>query len=125
MKMNEWSILVVEDEPDGQEVVAGLLNHFHISSTQAMSAEVALDLLAQDTYTAVLIDIALPGMDGFELLEAIRSDERVSHLPCIAFTAYHSSLVKQRAVDAGFDAYFAKPLEDTAFIRALDNVINN
>jgi CheY-like chemotaxis protein len=44
----------------------------------------------------VLIDIALPGMDGFELLEAIRSNENWSHLPCIAFTAYHSSLVKQR-----------------------------
>lgn len=125
MNMNEWNILVVEDEPDGQEVVAGLLNHFHISSTQAMSAEEALDRLGQDSFTAVLIDIALPGMDGFELLEAIRGNADWSHLPCIAFTAYHSSLVKQRAVESGFDAYFAKPLEDTAFIRALDNVINN
>jgi CheY-like chemotaxis protein len=61
-----------------------------------MSAEDALDMLAQASHTAVLIDIALPGMDGFELLEAIRSNENWSHLPCIAFTAYHSSLVKQR-----------------------------
>lgn len=123
--MQNWHILVVEDEADGQEVVAELLSHFHISSDAAPTAEEALNLLANKAYTAAIIDLALPGMDGWELLQAIRGNPKLANLPCIAITAYHTSVVRQQAIEAGFDAYFPKPLDDTSFVREVSRVITN
>lgn len=118
-----WSILVVEDEPDGQEVVAAMLSYFNIASESVATAEEALEVIKHKDYTGIIIDLALPGMDGWTLLGEIRGSARTAKLPCIAITAYHSSAVRQQSIEAGFDAYFAKPLEDTVFVRELSRVI--
>jgi CheY-like chemotaxis protein len=117
--MNTRRILVVEDEPDGREVVRDLLDYYEIPSEAVATAEEALKRLARESYDGVVIDLALPGMDGFGLLREIRGDARFSGLPCIAYTAFHTSMVKREALEAGFDAYFPKPLDDNAFVREL------
>jgi len=63
-------------------------------------------------------------MDGLSLVREIRSNSDTSSLPCVAITAYHTSTVKQQTIDAGFDAYFSKPLDDTSFIRELTRLLN-
>ena len=118
-------ILIVEDEPDGQELVAALLSDFDIAIDAAATAEEAIDLLSEHDYTGVIIDIMLPGMDGWELLKAIRNEPRLAELPCVAITALHSSAVRQHASQAGFDAYFPKPLDDVTFAQELSAVIAN
>jgi CheY-like chemotaxis protein len=122
---SDWFILVVEDEPDGQEVVAAILGHFDIATHVVSTAEEALDVLTQQRYTAAIIDLALPHMDGLELLKAIRSNPNVADLPCIAYTAFHSSLVKKQALEAGCNAYFTKPLDDRHFVKELNRIIAN
>lgn len=124
-EMKDWNILVVEDEPDGQEVVNGILGYFGINSVAVDSAEDALTLLGQGSFTAAVIDLMLPNMDGLGLVKAIRGRPAIANLPCIAMTAYHTSLVRQQALDAGFDAYFPKPLDDTTFVRELDRIIGH
>ncbi len=120
---SDWKILVVEDEPDGQIVVGGILNYFSISMDAFNSAEEAIQALSDKLYTAVIIDLNLPGMDGISLVQAIRQNPPTADIPCIAITAYHTSTVKKQAIEAGFDAYFSKPLDDTSFIRELERVI--
>jgi CheY-like chemotaxis protein len=71
----------------------------------------------------VVVDLNLPGMDGIELVREIRAHDVLQALPCIAITTYHTSAVKQQALASGFDAYFAKPLDDTAFVRELERVV--
>lgn len=117
--MNKFRVLVVEDEPDGQEVVKGLLAHFDIASNAVETAEEAIKALQNDQYNALVIDLGLPGMDGIALIEAIRTNPATAPLPCVAVTAFHASAVKQQALKAGFDAYFPKPLTDAAFIKEL------
>src|SRR4051812_453089 len=112
-----WRILIVEDEPDGQEVAVGILGTVDIVADVAGTAEEALDLLEQRSYTAALIDLALPHMDGLTLLKTIRSNPATTSLPCIAYTAYHSSLVKKQALEAGCNAYLTKPIDDKHFIK--------
>jgi CheY-like chemotaxis protein len=112
-------VLIVEDEADGQEVLMYLLQRVEIATESAKSAEEALKLLAQHDYSAVIIDLMLPGMDGLELLRIIRHSERTAQLPCIAVTAFHSSHVKKQALDIGFDAYFSKPLDTRTFGKEL------
>src|SRR5258706_3997357 len=100
-------VLVVEDEPDGQEVIAQLLKHFLMETDQVASAEEALQLLTEHAYSGAVIDLALPGMDGWELLKLIRSTPHTTHLPCVAITAFHTSTVRQQALVSGFNAYFS------------------
>ncbi len=121
--MNNWRMLVVEDEYDGQQVVSQILKYMGVQSDVASTAEEALDLIAQQGYTAAIIDLALPGMNGMELIAEIRSNAATASMPCVMVTAYHSSQVKKQALDAGFDAYFPKPIEDTSFIRELERIL--
>ena len=121
--MAEWTALIVEDEPDGQLVIAGILEFFNVATDSVSTAEDALQSLAAHHYQAAIIDLALPGMDGLELVRTIRQNPATANLPCIAVTAYHMSSVKQQALDSGFDAYFAKPIDDTIFVRELNRII--
>ena len=118
-----YPILVVEDDPDGQEVVARMLTQVQIESDIAGSAEEALTLLGANAYTGVIIDLALPGKDGFQLLQLIRGDAALTSLPCIAVTAYHTPELKHDALQIGFDGYFAKPINRTLFLRAVEEIM--
>lgn len=122
--MNNWRVLVVEDERDGQEVVQGILGYFNIAVDVASSADEALRLLGANNYTAAVIDIGLPGMNGLELMQHLREQPAFKTLPCVAITAYHTSQLKKDALGAGFDAYFPKPLDDTNFVRELERVVS-
>ncbi len=121
---NNLHILVVEDEPDGAEVVSRILRFHNIDHEVASNAEDALMMLHDELPSAMIIDLALPGMDGWKLLRTLRDNDRTAHIAAIAVTAYHSSLVAQKAVQVGFDAYFSKPLDTTSFVRELERVVH-
>jgi CheY-like chemotaxis protein len=121
----DWKILVVEDEPDGQEVITRLLQHYDIGADIVGTAEEALDLLSWHEYSAAVIDLALPHMDGLSLLQTIRSTPQTAALPTVVCTAYHSSLVKRQALEAGCNAYLTKPLDGKYFLAELARVIEN
>jgi len=123
--MQPESVLVVEDDPDGQELIARMLMRANIPVEIAGTAEDALQLISPDEHIAIVIDLALPGMDGFELLSHIRQDDVLSTLPCIAITAYHTPSLKQRVMNEGFDAYFPKPLDDVRFLRAVEDIVGH
>lgn len=114
-------MLVVEDDPDGQEVVSVLLEHMGIPvdvAGTAMEAE-ALLFVAERVYSAIIIDLALPDKDGWELLGLIQAYPKTSTIPCIAVTAFHTSKLKEQAIQAGFTAYFPKPIDANAFAQRL------
>ena len=123
--MQSASVLIVEDDPDGQELIARMLTRATIPVEIAGTAEDALQLISPDEHVAIVIDLALPGMDGFELLNYIRQDDLLSTLPCIAITAYHTPSLKQRVMNEGFDAYFPKPLDDVRFLHAIEDIIGH
>ncbi len=122
--MQSKSVLVVEDDPDGQELIARMMIRANIAVEVAGTAEDALQLISPQDHVAIVIDLALPGMDGFELLNRIRQDSAIAMLPCIAITAYHTPSLKQRVMSKGFDAYFPKPLDDVRFLKTLKEIID-
>jgi CheY-like chemotaxis protein len=75
------------------------------------------------TYNAVVIDLALPIKDGWQVLQAIRANPTTAALPCIAVTAYHTSKLREDALMAGFNAYFPKPIDATSFARQLEMLL--
>ncbi len=118
-------ILIVEDDPDGQEMVATVLQHLKFEVDTADDGEQASTLLFEDVlpYDALLIDLALPGKDGWELLSEVLDNPITQHLPCIAITAFHNSKLREEALRAGFTAYFPKPIDGTQLGRELDRLI--
>lgn len=118
-------ILVVEDDPDGQEMVTTVLRHMKFDVDTADDGEEASKILfsTNAAYQAIIIDLALPGKDGWELLSEILDNPRTSSLPCIAVTAFHNSKLREEALRAGFTAYFPKPIDGTQLGREIERLI--
>ena len=123
--MTDWRVLVVEDDPDGQEVVSRILRHHKIENDLAPDGETAVEMLEKTTYTALVVDLALPNIDGWQLLDIMKNSPKFAQTPCIAVTAYHSTDVAVKAIQAGFAAYFPKPLDATSFVRELARVVES
>ncbi|MDQ7024637.1 MAG: response regulator [Anaerolineae bacterium] len=123
--MTNRRVLVVEDDPDGQEMITTMLQHMKFVVDAADNGEQAATLLFDSgtSYNAVIIDLALPGKDGWELLSEVIDNPRTENLPCIAVTAFHNSKLREEALRAGFVAYFPKPLDGTQLGRELDRLI--
>lgn len=118
-----WRILVVEDEYDSIQMVSKILQHHGAEVHIAHDGYECMEMLKTFEPTLVIMDLALPEMDGWETLSKIRADAKTAHLPVVAITAYHSVNVEDDAERAGFDAYFPKPLDTTAIVRQLADVI--
>jgi len=122
--MNNWQVLVIEDEYDSMEVVQGLLEHRGIPSVGVSNGEDALNAINNFQPTLIIVDLALPGLNGWELLKRFRANPALTQVPLVAMTAYHTAELAEQAIEAGFSAYFAKPLDATSFVRELENIVN-
>ncbi|MEP7285314.1 MAG: response regulator [Chloroflexota bacterium] len=121
--MTNRRILVVEDDMDGREVVQHILRYHNIPADIVSDGEAAIEQLVLQDYAAAIIDLSLPKIDGWTLLSTIRSDPKTAKMPCVAVTAFHSAEVAIKAIEAGFVAYFPKPLDPTSFVRELERVL--
>jgi CheY-like chemotaxis protein len=123
--MADKRILVVEDDPDGQEMVTTMLRHMKFVVDTADDGEEASNILFGPGagYNAIVIDLALPGKDGWELLSEILDNPSTSSVPCIAVTAFHNSKLREEALRAGFTAYFPKPIDGTQLGREIERLI--
>ena len=113
-------VLVVEYNPDSLELIAALLKREGSIVTATASAPEALKLLKQEPFEVIVIDIAMPKMDGYTLLELIRSGNSLNQkIPAIALTSYAGEQDKQRAKKAGFQYHLAKPVQPTVLVQAV------
>ena len=119
--MSRDQILIVEDEIDGLDVVTRLLNAKGVKAMPFDNAETAWERLnaEPERFRVAIIDLALPGIDGFELMQLIRGNSIFADVALIAITAYHTSELKVKALDSGFDAYFEKPLNHINFLKTV------
>jgi CheY-like chemotaxis protein len=118
-----WQVIIVEDEFDSMQMVSAILRYHHIDILVAHNGIECLELLKTHHATMVLTDLSMPEMDGWQTLNAIRSDPRLEHLPVVAITAYYSKAVSERAMAAGFNAFFAKPISPRTFVQELSKLI--
>jgi CheY-like chemotaxis protein len=104
-------IMVVDDNEVNLKLATALLELEGHRVVQAPDAEGALELLQQMVPDLILMDIALPGMDGLELTRRLKADPRFRHVPIIALTAFAMKGDDARARAAGCDGYITKPIE--------------
>jgi PAS domain S-box-containing protein len=107
---DSYRVLIVEDDADALESLRLQMELWGTEVSTARNAEEALAVAERVRPQIVLCDIGLPGMDGFHLVEPLRARLRGAPVVFAAVTGYASGDDQQRALDAGFDSFFVKPL---------------
>jgi two-component system cell cycle response regulator DivK len=102
-------ILVVEDQEDNRQIIRDMLTFTDCEIIEAESGERALAAIARQRPDLILMDIQLPGMDGYEATRRIKADPALRSIPIIAVTSYALSGEEQKARAAGVDDYVPKP----------------
>lgn len=102
-------VLVVDDEPDIFLMVRVALQVAGHEPIEAVTGEAALDVLGRERVDIMLLDIRLPGIDGWEVLERARADHALRGLKIVMMSAHSSPGTKARAAELGCDAYLTKP----------------
>jgi CheY-like chemotaxis protein len=109
--MNNSRILVVDDNPTNLKLVSDLLEWSGYEILRAGDAEEALRVLRTSMPDLILMDIALPGMDGLTFTRQLKSDSSTKHIRIVALTAFAMKGDEQKAYAAGCDGYIAKPID--------------
>lgn len=104
-------ILVVDDHPLNLELVTEILESSGYPVRQAGNAEDALELASRVTPALILMDIALPGMDGYSAVRRLKADPRTRPIPVVAVTSFAMAGDEERALASGFDGYLSKPVQ--------------
>jgi CheY-like chemotaxis protein/HPt (histidine-containing phosphotransfer) domain-containing protein len=109
-------ILLVEDNPLNQQVAMDLLARWDMRVSLAEDGAQAVAMVARHRFDLVLMDVQMPGMDGYAATRAIRANPANAHLPILAMTAHALDSDRQRCRDAGMNDHVTKPviLEDLA-----------
>ncbi|MDH5510259.1 MAG: response regulator [Nitrospinota bacterium] len=118
-KIRGARILLVEDILINREVVLGMMKDWGVWVESAENGRHALEKLDEGVWDAVLMDIQMPVMDGFEAAKKIRANERHAGLPVIALTAHAMPGDKERFLSAGMDDYLTKPIMPEELFNAL------
>lgn len=112
-------ILIVEDEEAISNLIRMSLQKAGYSCEQAMDGESAADRIAEHTYDLILLDIMLPGMNGYELLDYIKT----TNMPVIFITAMGTLDDKVKGLKAGADDYITKPFEMVELLARVESVL--
>jgi CheY-like chemotaxis protein len=108
-------ILVVDDNATNLKLVSDVLAFEGHHILKAADAEEAQLVLADTLPDLILMDIALPGMDGLTLTRKLKADERTRHVRIVALTAFAMKGDDQKAFAAGCDGYITKPIDTRKF----------
>jgi len=111
--------LVVDDAPDVTEMIALLLKYAGYDVKTVYSGPQALNAARTEQYDALISDIGMPGMNGYELAEQVRGLPGYERVPMIAVTGFTMYDDRDRALASGFDAFLTKPISPNDLLNLL------
>ncbi len=115
-------VLVVDDILANVKLLEARLAAEYFEVLTAYSGKEALDILARERVDVVLLDVMMPGMDGFEACRRIKSNPRTHHVPVIMVTALDQPSDKVQGLENGADDFLTKPVDDIALITRVKNL---
>src|SRR5262249_12320443 len=116
-------LLVVDDSPSVRRVVSSMLKQHNWEVQMARDGLEALEMISAETPAAVLLDIEMPRMDGYELISTVRAQEQYRTLPLIVLTSRAASKHQQRAMSLGASSYVVKPYQDEELLRVINSLV--
>ena len=119
------TVLVVDDEPNILLSLEFLMQQAGFDVLTAEDGESALNAVQTQQPDLVLLDISLPGISGFDVLETLRQDPRFARLPVIMLTAHGREVEKEKGLALGADDYVTKPFSTQALVETVKNLLPN
>ena len=118
-------VLAVDDEPDAREIIERVFESCKARVMTAASAQEAMDLLTHNDFDVLLVDIAMPGEDGYTLIRKVRAlpSPQKASVPAAALTAYAREDQRQAALAAGFQLHIAKPVDPPQLVRSIATLL--
>ncbi len=104
------TVLLVEDNPHNRKIFSGMLTHSGFVVVEAEDGHQALAAVERALPDVILMDLSIPGIDGWEVTRRLKADARTRAVPIIALTAHAMRGDEERARAAGCDHYLAKPI---------------
>lgn len=116
-------ILLIEDNEQNRYLLTFLLEQHGHEVVQAISGAIGLELAAKISPDLILLDIQLPGMDGYAVAEALKSDSRLRSIPIIAVTSYAMVGDREKAMASGAEGYIEKPINPDTFVTEVERFL--
>ena len=115
--MTQPRILIIEDTPETRRLMRRVLERARMAVLEAATGTDGLDAIRRERPDAVVLDLRLPGLSGFEVARAVRADPdpTISTIPLLACSASVQAEVRREALDAGCDAFEGKPFDIKTF----------
>jgi two-component system cell cycle response regulator len=116
-------VLVVDDNFYNVKLLEARLLAKDYQVVSAFNGEEALARIEQQMPDIVLLDVMMPGMDGYEVCRRIRQDPQTAHLPVVMVTALDKPSDRDAAMEAGADDFLTKPVEESALMPAMTRLL--
>ncbi|MCX5777484.1 MAG: response regulator [Candidatus Firestonebacteria bacterium] len=112
-------ILIMDDEPDVRKMVTGRLKKAGFDVIEAANGERGLEMLLSEKPDMVLLDLAMPGLDGAAVCRRIKADNATKNIPVMLFTASIIKPISESAKEMGADDYIAKPFDSKELLEKI------
>lgn len=116
-------VLVVEDNPENSRLAEKILVKSGYSCRLEPNAVDGIKAISEYEPDIILLDMSLPGMDGWQAVGLIKSNSSISHIPVVALTAHAMSEDRNRAIEAGCDAFVAKPYRSAELLETIRKLL--
>ncbi len=117
-------VLLVDDSADTLELLCTLFTRHECRVLKAESVPEALKLAMTESPGLIISDIGLPGIDGYEFISRVRKLPGLENVPAIAISGYAMEEDRRRAIDAGFSAHLAKPIDPARLFQVIEQLLN-
>lgn len=118
-----WRVLVIEDNVDNLELMRYVLAAFGYQVSCAGDGVAGIEAARREKPDLILCDIQLPLADGYAVLETLKRDPEISHIPLVAVTAYAMVGDREKVMSAGFAEYITKPIDPERFAASIQRFL--
>lgn len=123
MSDDQKTVLLVEDNEDNRIVYATMLEHYGYEVVETANGEDAVRIATEQLPDLILMDISIPGIDGWTATERLREDERTRDIPVVAVTAHALPEHRARAESLQCEGYLTKPCEPRRLLEEVQRLI--
>ena len=116
-------ILIAEDNPVNRELLRELLELRGYEVSEACDGQEALTMIAQQAPDLLILDLGMPVLDGFGVIRKLRAEAATARLCVLAATAYAMRGDREKVMEAGFDGYLSKPIDNAALMMELQRLL--